>query len=158
MEKELTVLRIRPGVKPEVIKLDSSLESLQKEVDGPIDIIEYELRKSPGTYIDIILNDEGKMRSDLLFNRTIYFNNRPVDVIVGTFLCSASDAEGNTISLSKEQVAQVEKEFDSPEYFIVAGDTVVMFKEDNYKDYERICSIDTSQLQNEQDLFDAYCK
>lgn len=62
----MKVLRIKPMCRPEVIDIDGSLESLQKEVGGLIQ----------ATYpwddkVALICNDEGKLMG-LEFNRPLY--------------------------------------------------------------------------------------
>lgn len=77
----MKVLRIRPMKSPEVIEIDGSLESLQKEVAGSIQ----------ATYpwedeVALICNEEGKL-IPLEFNRPLYDANAQIyDFIAGTFL------------------------------------------------------------------------
>lgn len=77
----MKVLRIKPMCRPEVIEIDGSLESLQKEVGGMIQ----------ATYpwddkVALICNDKGKLMG-LEFNRPLYnADGRMYDYMVGTFL------------------------------------------------------------------------
>lgn len=77
----MKVLRIKPMFRPEVIEIDGSLDSLQKEVEGTIQ----------ATYpwddkVALICNDEGKLMG-LEFNRPLYnADGQMYDYMVGTFL------------------------------------------------------------------------
>lgn len=80
----MKVLRVRPKHYPEVIDIDCSLESLQKEVEGPIQAI-YPWDDE----VALICNEEGKLHDDCMekLNRTLdgpY--GIPIDIIVGTLL------------------------------------------------------------------------
>lgn len=80
----MKVLRVRPKHYPEVIDIDCSLESLQKEVEGPIQAV-YPWDDA----VALICNEEGKLHEDCMekLNRTLdgpY--GIPIDIIVGTFL------------------------------------------------------------------------
>ncbi len=80
----MKVLRVRPKHYPEVIDIDCSLESLQKEVEGPIQAV-YPWDDE----VALICNEEGKLYDDCMekLNRTLdgpY--GIPIDIIVGTFL------------------------------------------------------------------------
>lgn len=80
----MKVLRVRPKHYPEVIDIDCSLESLQKEVEGPIQAV-YPWDDE----VALICNEEGKLHDNCMekLNRTLdgpY--GIPIDIIVGTFL------------------------------------------------------------------------
>ena len=80
----MKVLRVRPKHYPEVIDIDCSLESLQKEVEDPIQAV-YPWDDE----VALICNEEGKLHDDCMekLNRTLdgpY--GIPIDIIVGTFL------------------------------------------------------------------------
>lgn len=55
----MKVLRVRPKHYPEVIDIDCSLESLQKEVEGPIQAI-YPWDDE----VALICNEEGKLHGE----------------------------------------------------------------------------------------------
>ena len=59
----MKVLRIQPKKYPEVIEIDSSLESLQKEVAGPIQAV-YPWDDP----VALICNEEGKLAEDSFSN------------------------------------------------------------------------------------------
>lgn len=64
----MKVLRVRPKHYPEVIDIDCSLESLQKEVEGPIQAV-YPWDDE----VALICNEEGKLHDDCMekLNRTL---------------------------------------------------------------------------------------
>ena len=100
----MKVLRIRPMKSPEVIEIDGSLESLQKEVAGPIQ----------ATYpwedeVALICNEEGKL-TGLEFNRPLYDDGLMYDFIAGTFLIIGL-TEDNFGSLSDELAEKYTKLF-----------------------------------------------
>lgn len=77
----MKVLRIQPKKYPEVIEIDGSLKSLQKEVAGPIQAV-YPWDDP----VALICNEEGKLIG-VSFNRTLMdVDGTPTDVIAGTFL------------------------------------------------------------------------
>lgn len=94
----MKVLRIKPMCRPEVIDIDGSLESLQKEVGGLIQ----------ATYpwddkVALICNDEGKLMG-LEFNRPLYNADAQMyDYVVGTFLIVGL-TEDDFGSLSDEMI------------------------------------------------------
>lgn len=55
----MKVLRVRPKHYPEVIDIDCSLESLQKEVEGPIQAV-YPWDDE----VALICNEDGKLHDD----------------------------------------------------------------------------------------------
>lgn len=101
----MKVLRIKPMCRPEVIEIDGSLESLQKEVGGMIQ----------ATYpwddkVALICNDEGKLMG-LEFNRPLYNADAQMyDYVVGTFLIVGL-TEDDFGSLSDEMIEKYTKMF-----------------------------------------------
>lgn len=107
----MKVLRVRPKHYPEVIDIDCSLESLQKEVEGPIQAI-YPWDDE----VALICNEEGKLHDDCMekLNRTLdgpY--GIPIDIIVGTFLIVGL-TEDDFGELLPEFVEKYEKMFHQP--------------------------------------------
>ena len=111
----MKVLRIKPMCRPEVIDIDDSLESLQKEVGGLIQ----------ATYpwddkVALICNDEGKLMG-LPLNRALWDEDGLMyDVIAGTFLVVGLGEE-DFVSLSPELAQKYEEEFHQPEAFLPLG-------------------------------------
>lgn len=116
----MKVLRVRPKHYPEVIDIDCSLESLQKEVEGPIQAV-YPWDDE----VVLICNEEGKLYDDCMekLNRTLdgpY--GIPIDIIVGTFLIVGL-TEDNFGELLPEFVEKYEKMFHQPRKFVTYTDS-----------------------------------
>ena len=109
MENKIKVIEVKPNTPPKVIEFEDTLENLQNEVEGIIDMI----------YIDaevaIVLNDEGKIYN-LPPNRPLK-NERGevVDVIVGNFLIVGARADSDSFSsLTDEEIKKYMEEFAEP--------------------------------------------
>lgn len=116
----MKVLRVRPKHYPEVIDIDCSLESLQKEVEGPIQAV-YPWDDE----VSLICNEEGKLYDDCMekLNRTLdgpY--GIPIDIIVGTFLIVGL-TEDDFGELLPEFVEKYEKMFHQPRKFVTYTDS-----------------------------------
>lgn len=116
----MKVLRVRPKHYPEVIDIDCSLESLQKEVEGPIQAI-YPWDDE----VALICNEEGKLYDDCMekLNRTLdgpY--GIPIDIIVGTFLIVGL-TEDDFGELLPEFIEKYEKMFHQPRKFVTYTDS-----------------------------------
>ena len=109
----MKVLRIKPMCRPEVIDIDGSLESLQKEVGGLIQ----------ATYpwddkVALICNDEGKLMG-LPLNRSL----EDYDIIAGTFfICGLGDED--FCSLTEAQMEHYKSKYRMPELFFKTPDGV----------------------------------
>ena len=80
MEEKITVVKVEPHQMPEVVTIGSSLESLQKAVDGYIEVI-YPYDDQVG----LLMNEEGKLRG-MELNRALRDENDQIyDIIAGTF-------------------------------------------------------------------------
>lgn len=78
---KMTVLLVKPGLEPEVMDIDSGLESLQEAVGG--DIAATYPYEDP---VAIICNDNGKIMN-LPLNRALRDENGEIyDIIAGNFL------------------------------------------------------------------------
>lgn len=100
--RTLTIIRIKPHCKPEVIIIPDTLESLQHEVGGYIEAVYL----SPSAVI--IVNEEGKLQH-LPPNRRFYN-----DILVGNILIIGKEGE-ELISLTPEQITLYMKQFETPE-------------------------------------------
>lgn len=90
MKDKIKVLKVEPGVNPEVVTISNDLRSLQTAVDGLIEVIYYDDAL-------LICNDEGKFDGSKP-NRSIGY-----DIIFGTFLVVADNGE-DFGSLTSEQI------------------------------------------------------
>jgi hypothetical protein len=102
-EPMIRVLKIEPHKEPQVIHIKNSLESLQKEVDGYLEIVVL----SPTAMM--VFNEEGKIIG-LEGNRR--FNN---DVIVGNIIIAGIDDNRDTCSLSDVELKTYMERFKQPE-------------------------------------------
>lgn len=102
-KSSLTIIRIKPQCKPEVITIPDTLEALHQEVEGYIEAVSL----SPTAVI--IVNEEGKLQG-LPPNRRFYG-----DILAGNILIVGRRGE-DLISLTPEQIAQYTKQFETPEY------------------------------------------
>lgn len=96
--EKIRILVVEPNKEPYQIRIEHTLENLQKLVGGLIEIVELEHN------VDLICNEEGKIYN-LPFNRVI--RN---DIIVGTFIITGQH-KGDTISLSRKQIKKYKKIF-----------------------------------------------
>lgn len=110
----MTILVIEPMKAPRVEEIESSLESMQKEVGGYIQAI-YPFEDS----VALICNEEGKLLG-LPLNRALRDESGEIyDIVCGTFfLCSAPPDEENFSSLSDEQIEHFTKLYQHPELFL----------------------------------------
>ncbi len=106
MKNEINILLVRPGQYPEAIKVEHTLENLQKLVGGDIELV-YPWRDNAC----IVCDDEGKLKGSPL--------NRPLenyDVLAGTFLvCGLGDSD--ICSLTPNQMKFYEKKYHTPYLF-----------------------------------------
>lgn len=92
-------------------EIESTLEALQHEVGGYIDIpfLSETLYKNK---IDLIINDEGKfidgMKKEIAVLRKN--TNEVLDIVFGNCIFASHDDEGNTIGLNDEQIKLIKKE------------------------------------------------
>ena len=124
MADKLRALRIRPGLVPEEIYLEDTLEALQKAVGGHLERI-FPWRDP----VALICNEEGKLRQ-LPLNRAILRDeevehgqpmirreSQILDVIMGDFLVVGVEPP-ELCSLSDELFEKFYKRFQHPEIFI----------------------------------------
>lgn len=101
----MRVLKIEPNKIIKEIEIEEGLKSLQKEVDGFIEIphISEELYKNN---IDIIINEEGKLDGlDPSIAVIDKETNETLDLLVGNVLFTGFTEEGETIGLTDEQIS-----------------------------------------------------
>ena len=98
MDKELDVLLVQPMRPPREVKMDGSLESLQKAVGGMIECV-YPFEDRVG----IICTEEGKLNG-LRPNRFLFAEDgKPYDMLCGEFLVVGL-SESDFASLTPKQV------------------------------------------------------
>lgn len=110
----MKVLKVEPKKYPEVVEIDSALESLQKEVGGPIQAV-YPWDDE----VALICNEEGKLvdKASMNYNRVLATEiGVPYDVVVGPFLIVGL-TEDDFGDLPQEFIDKYEKMFHDPEEF-----------------------------------------
>ena len=113
--EKMKVLVVEPMKKPYVKEIDSSLESLQHEVGGYIQVI-YPWAEMCG----LVCDDEAKLNGKEL-NRALRDEDGQIyDVVAGTFLIVGL-GEDDFTSLAPEHIKQFQTLFSVPEVFVVIG-------------------------------------
>lgn len=100
---KIRVVKVNMGEKPRITEIEDSLEASQEIVGGYIE------RVAIGTEIDLWLNEEGKLDDDLNENIVLVSKGRPYDVVHGNVFFTSHDDEGNTVSLTDEQIEDLKK-------------------------------------------------
>lgn len=108
----LRVLVVEPEKTPYVKEIPHTLEALQQEVGGLIEVI-YPFRDMVG----LVCNEEGKLLG-LPLNRCLFDENGQLyDIICGTFLVTGLGAE-DLASLSPDLLEKYYRHFQAIEYFV----------------------------------------
>lgn len=106
MSKEIRVIILEAG-NPEarvVEKFEHSLETLQQFVGGYIEAVRV------NESITIWINEEGKLRGlDPNFN--LIGNGKPYDIVVGDAIFTGTDNEGETVSLTDQEIEEIKERF-----------------------------------------------
>ena len=100
---------IYDGKKLKVVDYDSSYEFLRDSVDGFFEHIPVSALDKHS--IDMWCNEEGKFRDDLEPSIVMVYQGKPYDVIVGNVVFTRTDNEGETISLTDEDITYIKKLF-----------------------------------------------
>ena len=107
--REITVLKIAPMCKPEVVTLKNDLRSLQEAVSidapyvGLIEIVNMDAKTC------LVMNEEGKLLG-LAPNRRLGY-----DILCGVFYVVGQDSRGSLTSLSPAAMEKYQKIFATPE-------------------------------------------
>lgn len=114
------------GAEFEEREIKDTLEELQKIVGGYIEI-PFLSRKFYERDIDIIINEEGKFIEGLnpeiaVVKRT---TGEVLDVVMGNCIFASHDEEGNTMALSKEQIAIVKDELSTLAFLNNSGENEI---------------------------------
>ena len=99
--------------------IDGSLESLQKIVDGYIELV-YLFEELSKNKIDLYVNEEGKYLMPENVNIYVRYNDDSTknETIVGPCLFASYDDNGNTIGLTDEQIEFVKSYFSEERYYM----------------------------------------
>ena len=119
-EEPIRVVLLEPGKLARVADIDSSLEGLQKTVNGLIEAA-YPFEEE----VCIICNEEGKLNS-MPLNRAIRSEGQITDIIAGPcFVCSCDKASFG--SLTEAQQQKYLKMFKYPEHFLKINNQIAAF-------------------------------
>lgn len=100
----MTVLVVEPMKIPYLKEIDGTLESMQKLVEGSIEVI-YPF----ADHVAVVCNEEGKL-GGFPINRDLYYDGNIVDVLCGTFfICGLGDTD--FASLSPDLIEKYERLF-----------------------------------------------
>ena len=119
----MRVIVVEPKKKPMVRDIDAGLESMQKIVDGLIEVV-YPFDEP----VALICNEEGKLLN-LPLNRALRDDEGNVyDIISGTFfVCAAPPDSDHFAGLNDQQAKTYLERFSMPEMFLnVGGDLFVL--------------------------------
>lgn len=95
--KTIKILLVKPQTQPEIKEINNDLETLQKLVDGYIEAVQLTSSHT------LICNEDGKLIG-LPFNREVIIQNRIAHQIVGDFIVTKHNSEGDFISLTDNEV------------------------------------------------------
>ena len=119
-EETIRVVLLEPGKLARVADIDSSLEGLQKTVNGLI-AAAYPFEEE----VCIICNEEGKLNG-MPLNRAIRCEGQITDIIAGPcFVCSCDKASFG--SLTEAQQQKYLKMFKYPEHFLKINNQIAAF-------------------------------
>lgn len=128
-EETIRVVLLVPGKLARVVDIDSSLEGLQKTVNGWIEAV-YPFEEE----VCIVCNEEGKINR-MPLNRAIRCEGQITDIIAGPcFICSCDKASFG--SLSEAQQEKYLKMFKYPERFLKVNNQVAAFSYNPQKNKE----------------------
>ena len=108
--------------KLEAKEIDNTLGTLQQIVGGYIEI-PYLSETLAKNGIDVIINDEGKFIEGLRAEIAIVKDgtNEVLDVVMGNCIFASHNDEGDTVSLTDEQIAIVQNELKMEAVLTVNG-------------------------------------
>ena len=109
---KITVIAVKPGKKPIVKEIESTLKSLQNEVRGYIQVV-YPWPDQVG----LVCDEEAKIKGEQLNRALRDENGRIYDIVAGTFLIVGLGDE-DFCSLTDEQIEKFSEMFKHPEEFI----------------------------------------
>lgn len=111
VKQPVSIIRVIPDAAPEVTQLALTLENMQHEVGGYIEILYPFDEDSPLADVCLVCNEEGKLRG-LDPNRALYGKTGyPYDVIMGTFLVVGCHEEAELDGLTPQEIDAALKYF-----------------------------------------------
>ena len=95
---------------------EDSYEFIRENVDGFIEHVTIPMFDEKG--IDVWVNEEGKFREDLFPSAVMTFKGKIYDYLIGNLVFTRCGKDGETVSLTEEDVKFIKKSFKSAEYLI----------------------------------------
>ena len=99
-EKKIKVLFLEVQKEPVVLEIDTGLEAMQKLVGGYIECVPL---NDHG--LDLVCNEEGKLKQNPEWNRTLRMQGKIYDIACGNCFVAKFNAEGEAVSLSDKEIA-----------------------------------------------------
>lgn len=125
--KTLKTLKLTTQRTMEELEIPDTLEALQEQVGGYIEVA-YVSSGIIDADIDMFVNEEGKLLG-LEPTIAVMQGNKVVEVICGPVLFAGHDSEGNTVSLTEEQIAYLNKTvFKAESALLMTGNTPYLVK------------------------------
>ena len=125
--KSMTVLKISPLCRPEVITIPHTLEDMQLTVGGSIQAV-YPFEEA----VALVCNEEGQLTGEepcrVLRDPD---TGEILDIICGTFFICGLTTD-DFASLTAKQIQYYAKLFEYPEMFLWNGSQLVVLKMDSY--------------------------
>ena len=121
----MTALKIEPGRSPEVVEIDESLDSLQAEVGGMIEVL-YPFADE----VALICNEEGKLLG-MPPNRSLRHpeSGSIYDIVCGPMLLCGAPLEKDSFGdLTPEQLDFYQNTYAVPEVFLYTGAGILVMK------------------------------
>ena len=115
-------IKIEPHKKPELVEVGSDLESLQKAVDGYIEVV-----YPWDDLVGIVCNEEGKING-MELNRALTDEDGNIyDILAGPFLVVGL-TDDNFGDIPEDLVDKYLKMFESPEEFVRINGRIAVVK------------------------------
>ncbi len=108
-EENIRVIVCKPNMMAEEKTITNTLESLQREVDGYIEVL------GMGEDICLVCNEEGKIENKSLNRAVRDFEGKIVDVVAGDFFVCGETEDGEFRSLTDEEFKKYFQMFKYPE-------------------------------------------
>ena len=109
MNEQIRIAKIIPGnvTNPKILEIPNTLEALQEQVGGYIETF-YLFN---GGKLASFANEDGKFNGMEMNFALAHPGEEPVDVIHGPIIITKYDDEGETISLSNEDIHRINDKF-----------------------------------------------
>ena len=121
VESKIRVLIIEPSQEPREEMIENTLEAMQEIVGGYIEHVEW----LQDNTVDLFVNEDG-ISEHLPPNQALYNENGECySILFGNMFVCGYDNNGNSISLTDEQL-NIAKEYFSPKMYIKANEETIL--------------------------------